>query len=156
MEGVFRRRRRGLRVRTLAVLLVAVIAGVVAAIGVRWWQYEEHVLPGVRVAGVDVGGLSAAQAQTVLESELGARLERRVPVRVRDRLVRVRPATALRLDAATSATVALQAARGSFWDHVRSLGVVGVPERKVAPVVRIDGYGAAGTMKKLDKGLPEP
>jgi vancomycin resistance protein YoaR len=156
MEGVFRRRRRGLRFRTLAVLLVAVLGGAAAAIGVRWWQYEQHVLPGVRVAGVEVGGLSATQAQAVLERELGARLERRVPVRVRGRLVRVRPATALRLDAAASAAAALEEARGSFWTHLRSLGAVAVPERNVEPVLRIDAYGAAGTLKKLDKGLPAP
>jgi vancomycin resistance protein YoaR len=156
MEGVFRRRRRGLRARTLAVLLVAVLAGVAAAVGVRWWQYEEHVLPGVSVAGVDVGGLSAAQAQDVLERELGARLDRRVAVRVRERVVRIRPSTALRLDAAATAAAALEEGRSSFWSEARALGVVAVPTRSLEPVIRIDGYGAAGTTKKLNKRLPTP
>jgi vancomycin resistance protein YoaR len=153
---VFRRRRRTHRLRTAAILLVALATGIAGALGVRWLQYREHALPGVRVAGVDVSGLSAAQAEATLERELGARLERQVPVRVRKRTVRVRPATALRIDAAKSAAQALDESRGSFWDELRSLAVVAVPTRDVAPVVVIDAYGAAGTIKKLNKSLPEP
>ena len=64
-------------------LLVAVVAGLAAAVGVRWWQYEDHVLPGVQVAGVDVGGLSDAETAAVLAGRLGDRLDRKVPVRRR-------------------------------------------------------------------------
>jgi vancomycin resistance protein YoaR len=151
-----RRRRRGRRSRTIAVLSVALLAGAAAAIGVRWLQYDQHVLPGVTVAGVDVGGLNEEQAAQVLERELGTRLERRVPVRVRDRLVSIRPATSLRLDASATAAAALEEGHGSFWQQLRSLAVVAVPRRDVEPVLRIDAVGAVGTLTRLNKGLPAP
>ncbi len=93
--------RRGQRVA--AVLVVAALAGLVAAVGIRWWQYEGHVLPGVRVAGVHVDGLDEASARGRLDERLGARLNRPVPVSVDGKRVEITPATALRLDAKASA-----------------------------------------------------
>ena len=146
--------RRGQRVA--AVLVVAALAGLVAAVGIRWWQYESHVLPGVRVAAVHVDGLDAAAAQARLDERLGARLNRRVPVSVAGKRVEVTPATALRLDAKASAADALEAGRDSFWSHLRALSVIAVPSREVEPTVRIDGYGAAGIVRKLGRDLPTP
>jgi hypothetical protein len=57
------------------------------------------MLPGIHMAGVDLGGLSAAGAEEVLALKLGERLDRRVAVRVQERIVKVRPAASLRLDA---------------------------------------------------------
>jgi vancomycin resistance protein YoaR len=149
-------RRRRTYLRPTLVLAVALLGGTVAALGLRWWQYQDHVLPGVEVARVGLGGLTREQAALAVDRQLGARLDRRVPVRVRDRVVRVRPSLALRLDAEATAATAARAGRGSWWDELRALSVVAVPERRVEPVLRIDGYGAAGTMKLLGRGLPAP
>ena len=137
-------------------LLVAVAAGLAAAVGVRWWQYEDHVLPGVQVAGVDVGGLTDAEAAAVLSRRLGDRLGRKVDVRVDGRTVPVTPATALRLDAGVTSAAALDAGRSSFWRHVRALTVVAVPTQDVEPTIRIDAYGATGLARKLGRTLPKP
>jgi lipoprotein-anchoring transpeptidase ErfK/SrfK len=47
-----------------------------------FWErgHRNVIAPGVRIAGIDVGGLSAAQARAVLETRLGAALHR--PVRL--------------------------------------------------------------------------
>ena len=148
------RRRRGRK--GIAVLLVAVAAGLVAAVGIRWWQYEDHALPGVQVAGVDMGGLNEADAAAVLSNRLGDRLERKVEVRVDGRVVPVTPATALRLDAGATSVDAVEAGRDSFWHHLRALTVVAVPKQDVEPTIRIDGYGAAGLARKLGRTLPKP
>ena len=137
-------------------LLVAVVAGLAAAVGVRWWQYEDHVLPGVQVAGVDVGGLSDAETAAVLVGRLGDRLDRKVAVRVDGRTVPITPATALRLDAGATSAAALDTGRGSFWRHLRALTVVAVPTQDVEPTVRIDAYGATGLARKLGRTLPRP
>jgi vancomycin resistance protein YoaR len=149
-----RRRRRG-RVWS-AVLAVALAAGLAAALGVRWWQYEDHVLPGVQVAGVEVGGLDAAAAAAMLSGRLGERLERKVSVRIDGRTVAVTPAAALRLDAGATSTEAVAAGRDSFWQHLRALTVVAVPKQDVEPAIRIDAYGAAGLARKLGRTLPKP
>jgi vancomycin resistance protein YoaR len=138
------------------VLSVALAAGLAAALGVRWLQYRDHVLPGVRVAGVELGGLDEGAARTLLDERVRARLDRRVTVTVRGRADDVRPSTALRLDAAATAAAAAAAGRSSVWQQLRSLAVVAVPQRTVEPVVRIDGYGAAGLVRKLGRRLPKP
>ena len=153
MVGV-RRRRRGRR--TFAVLAVAVLAGAAAAVGMRWLQYDEHVLPGVEVAGVGVGGLTAAGAEQELAAELGERLDRRVPVRVDGRLVRVRPATTLRLDANASAAAALEAGRTPSGASCARSSAFAAPDRSVEPVLRVDAYGAVGTLRRLGQSLPKP
>jgi vancomycin resistance protein YoaR len=140
----------------VAVLLVALAAGAAAALGVRWWQYEEHVLPSVRVAGVDIGGLTEDRAAEVLEQQLGQRLDRPVTVQVRKRLVQVRPAASLRLDATATAAAAVEEGRGSFWEQARSLVPFAAAERTLEPVIRIDAYGAVGAMRRLGSSLPPP
>ena len=137
-------------------LCVALVAGAVAALGIRWWQYENHVLPGVEVAKVDVGGLSAGRAEEVLAAQLGKRLDRPVDVQVRSRVVQVRPSASLRLDAAATTAAALDEGRGSFWQQARALVPGVAPARTVEPVVRIDAYGAVGAMRRLGASLPAP
>jgi vancomycin resistance protein YoaR len=138
------------------VLLVALAAGLAAAVGVRWWQYEDHVLPGVQVARVDVGGLSDAEAAALLSGRIGNRLDQKVGVRVDGRTVSITPATALRLDARATSADALDAGRGSFWQHLRALTVVAVPAQHVEPTIKIDAYGATGLSRKLGRTLPKP
>ena len=150
------RRRRGRRLRLFTVVAVALVAGSAAALGLRWWQFSGHVLPGVQVARVELGGLTENAAATVVDRRVGAKLDRRVPVRVERKIVRIRPSLALRLDAGATAAAAVRAGRGSFWDELRALSVVAVPKVAVEPVLRIDAYGAAGTVTRLGRDLPRP
>ena len=69
--------------------LVVLLAG--AALFARAYTLRAAVLPGVSVAGVDVGGLSRAEAEARLRDELGSRLGAPVRVSVGGESFRVRP-----------------------------------------------------------------
>ena len=64
----------------LALLLVSLAAAVAVFALVRGYVLRDSVLPGVRVAGVDVGGLSRADARGRIESRLGERLSRPIDI----------------------------------------------------------------------------
>src|SRR3954470_23331297 len=51
-------------------VLLAVIGGVIAAVGIFDARAKHHIAKGVRVAGVDVGGLTPAQARAKVQQSL--------------------------------------------------------------------------------------
>ena len=57
----------------LVVAVVIAVAG--GAVLARAYTLRDSVLPGVSVAGVDVGGLAPADARARIDAELGARLD---------------------------------------------------------------------------------
>ncbi len=61
-------------------LLVAILAGGTGAVFAYDGSRGTEIAKGIRVAGVDVGGLAPAEARAVLQQELVGRLER--PIRV--------------------------------------------------------------------------
>src|SRR6188508_1413650 len=75
--------------------LFLVTAVVIAALGLalfaRAYTLRNSVLPGVSVAGVDVGGLSPADARARIDQELGARLGQPVELVIGNRSLRVTP-----------------------------------------------------------------
>lgn len=83
---------RGRGGRWVAIALAA-LAGTLAlgAAGVAYAtydyaaEYEGRILPGSVIAGVDVGGLTEAQALEVVRASVGPRLERRIRVTFEDR-----------------------------------------------------------------------
>jgi vancomycin resistance protein YoaR len=128
---------RGLgRVRTVAFVLALALMVAGAAVFVRSLTLRSSVLPGVSVAGVDVGGISRADAQARLEAELGSRLAEPVRVVVGERSFSVRPDRVWTLDAAATEERAFQAGRETLLSR---LGAV-VPfafEREVEPVLEL-------------------
>jgi lipoprotein-anchoring transpeptidase ErfK/SrfK len=76
-------------------LLVAVCAAVVVGLAVAAYAYDSSrddlVADGVKVAGVDVGGLRASAAKRKLGAELAGRLDRPVRVAVAGRRFRLTP-----------------------------------------------------------------
>jgi lipoprotein-anchoring transpeptidase ErfK/SrfK len=76
-----------------AIVIVAIVAGVavLAAGGAAYsaYRYEQshadRILPGVTIAGVDVGGLTKAEAITVVREAAETELQRTVELRVRHR-----------------------------------------------------------------------
>jgi lipoprotein-anchoring transpeptidase ErfK/SrfK len=76
-------------------LLVAVCAAVVIGLAVAAYAYDSSrddlVADGVKVAGVDVGGLRASAAKRKLSAELDGRLDRPVRVTVAGRRFRLTP-----------------------------------------------------------------
>jgi lipoprotein-anchoring transpeptidase ErfK/SrfK len=81
--------------RERVTLLAAVSAAVVVGVSVAAYAYDSSrddlVTDGVKVAGVDVGGLHKAAAKRKLEAELSRRLERPVRVRAAGRRFRLTP-----------------------------------------------------------------
>jgi vancomycin resistance protein YoaR len=129
-----RRRSRAARIGFVAALLV-MAAGV--ALFARAYTVRDAVLPGVSVAGVDLGGLSREDAQARLHAELAPRLARPVRVSVGNQVLVVRPARAWTLDAAATAERAYQAGRGSVPSRLGALVAPFAFTHEAAPVLDV-------------------
>src|SRR5688500_4690961 len=91
---------RGLsRAGTVAAVLGLLVLVAGAAVFARALTLRESVLPGVSVAGVEVGGLSRAEAQAAVQSQLAARLAEPVRIQVGEQSFTVRPDRVWALDA---------------------------------------------------------
>src|SRR6187455_1583071 len=104
----------------VAAVMVA-IAGV--AVLARAYTLRDSVLPGVSVAGVDVGGLAPADARARIDEEIGAQLDQPVEIVVGGRSHRVTPSNIFQLDAAASEQVAYDSARASVSARLGALAV---------------------------------
>src|SRR6187399_1562729 len=116
----------------IAVSVVIVLAG--AALLARAYSLERSVLPGVSVAGVDVGGLSPSAARTRIREELGERLDQPVQITVGEDSFTVTPSNLFRVDAAASERAAFDAARGSLAARLGALAVPFAAKQDVEPV----------------------
>ena len=81
--GKTKRRRSSLLLGlAIGLVLLLVSTGCAAYAGYRYEQsHAHHVLPGVSVSGIDIGGMTRTQAQRVLEPSLSEILDR--PLRIR-------------------------------------------------------------------------
>src|SRR5919106_393629 len=128
---------RGLgRVSTVAVCLSIVLLLAGAAVFARALTLREAVLPGVSVAGVDIGGLSPVPPQAKLRAELGATPDEPVTVAVGTQTFVVRPDRLWALDVAATEERAFRAGRESL---LTRLGSLGAPffEREGEPVLHL-------------------
>jgi hypothetical protein len=115
------RRRRRSRAATFALLASLALMAAGVALFARAYTVRDAVLPGVSVAGVDIGGLSRAEAQAKLQAELGPRLAEPVRVAVGEGVLVIRPSEAFSLDAAATAERAYQAGRDSLLSRFGAL-----------------------------------
>ena len=129
---------RGLsRAGTVAAVLglLVLIAG--AAVFARALTLRESVLPGVSVAGVDVGGLSRTDAQAALQAQLAARLAEPVRIQVGDQSLTVRPDRVWALDVRATEERAFQTGRDSLLSRLGALAAPFAVEHTVAPVLEL-------------------
>ncbi len=129
---------RGLsRAGTVAAVLglLVLIAG--AALFARAVTLRESVLPGVSVAGVEVGGLSRAEAQAALQTQLAGRLAEPVRLQVGEQTLTVRPDRLWALDARATEERAFQAGRDSALSRLGALAAPFAMEHEVAPVLEL-------------------
>ncbi len=117
---------------TLVALLV-LVAG--SALFARAYMVRDAVLPGVSVAGVDIGGLSHADARAKLQAELGPRLAGPVRVSVGDKELVIRPGKALALDLRATEQRAFQAGRESVFSRLGALVAPFAYAHEVEPVL---------------------
>jgi vancomycin resistance protein YoaR len=118
----------------LAVFVVAAGAIMLA----RAYTYRDSVLPGVRVAGVDVGGLSAADARARIEAVIGERLAQPVDIAVADDVFTVTPSNLFTLDAKATEALAYDSARSSLVDRLGALAAPFAAGQDVEPVLGVN------------------
>src|SRR6187200_2806680 len=87
---------------TFFVVTAVVVALAGVALFARAYTLRDAVLPGVSVAGVDVGGLAPADARSRIDQEIGARLDQPVEIVVGSESMQVLPSNILRVDGAAS------------------------------------------------------
>jgi hypothetical protein len=130
-----------------AFLLVLVVAAA-AVLGWRALSYRDEALPGVEVAGAELGGSSRSEAEARIQRVVGSQLAAPVTVRARGRRVWVSPGEIFALDLVrtTEQVFDPSAAR-------RALAVVSPVEieRDVRPVLAVREDAAQGLVSRLNR-----
>jgi vancomycin resistance protein YoaR len=133
----------------LAVLIASVIAAVAVLTLVRAYMLRDSVLPGVQVAGVDVGGLSRADARGRIESLIGDRLRQPVDVSLDGDVFTLTPSNLFIVDGTATEKLAYDSERGSFLAHVGALTVPFAAGQDVEPVLRVNRSAETALRKEL-------
>ncbi|MFE5807079.1 VanW family protein [Streptomyces sp. NPDC056491] len=102
---------------------------------------------GTRVLGVDIGGMSRAEARTTLTRELGPAAAAPIAMRIGDRVEKADPA-ALGLSLDTDATVD-RAVRNGYGPVTVIGGLFSSDERDLAPVIRMNEQTARAAVDRL-------
>src|SRR3954447_311087 len=131
------------RLSALILVVALAVAIVGAAVLVRAYSLRDSVLPGVSVAGVDVGGLEPADARARIEAEVGARREQRIEIVVGGKSLRVTPSNIFQVDGAASEHAAYDSARESVSARLGALALPFAVQRDVQPVLRVHESGRA-------------
>jgi vancomycin resistance protein YoaR len=140
----------------IAIGLALVLALAAAALAVRAYTLRDSVLPGVRVAGVDVGGLSRPDARGRIEAAIAERLRQPVDVSVDGEAFTVHPDTLFTVDATATERLAFESARASFSDELGALAVPFVLKQEVDPVLRLSPGARAGLVRQTAKRTGRP
>ena len=143
---------------TQLALAAAVVLLVVAAsaLSVRAYMLRDSVLPGVHVAGVDVGGLSRADARARISSALEERLRGPLDVSVDGRSFTVYPGMLFSVDAAATEEAAFELPRGSWRDRLGALAAPFSFEHEVEPVLSVNPTVRAALARAIAKRTKEP
>jgi lipoprotein-anchoring transpeptidase ErfK/SrfK len=159
------------RRRSHVVAIVAIVAGVVvlAAGGAAFaaYRYEQsradRILPGVTVAGVDVGGMTRAEAIAVVRGGAATHLDSPITVSVGGKTWTVTPrelGQKANVDGAVDRAVAINASMSTFsrfWHRFRSQPVDAQIELHYTKARRVDGFivdtARAVTVKPIDAAI---
>jgi vancomycin resistance protein YoaR len=141
---------------TVAIALALVLVLLGALVLARGIMFRDDVLPGTRVAGIDVGGLSPADAEARITSELGPRLARPVTITVAGGTVTVQPNQLFALNAKATTEAAFNSARESLPAGLAALSVPFLVKRDVAAVLDLRPEGRAALSTELGALLDEP
>jgi vancomycin resistance protein YoaR len=139
-----------------AICLVVLVAAAGATVAVRAYTLQDSVLPGVRVAGADVGGLSRPDARGRIETVIGERLRQPVDVAVSGKSFTVNPSNLFTVDATATERLAFESARSSFFDRIEALTVPFAVEQDVEPVLTMNPTASAAFAQELTKRTDRP
>ena len=141
-------------------LAVAAVALVIAAVGA--WAYDhgkrDTIADGVRVGGVDVGGMSADQARATLRTHLLRRLQKPVVASFRGRRVVLsarRAGVAVNVESAVDAALA-RSRDGSFVSRVARDVTGGTVDADVRPRVVYSKLAVAHFVAQVGDGFDRP
>ena len=134
-----------------AICLVVLVAAAGATVAVRAYTLQDSVLPGVRVAGADVGGLSRPDARGRIETVIGERLRQPVDVVVNGKAFTVNPSNLFTVDATPTERLAFESARSSFFDWIGALAVPFAVDQDVEPVLTVNPTAHAAFAQELTK-----
>ena len=134
-----RKRRTAARVGVALIGALVLASGALA--GTREVMLRDSVLPGVHVAGVDVGSLERAHARAKIRAELAGRLGERIRVRIGGASFTTRAADVFVLDADSTERAAYEAKRDGILDHVLAVANPFAVTHDVAPVLRVRAQG---------------
>jgi vancomycin resistance protein YoaR len=139
-----------------AICLVVLVAAAGATVAVRAYTLRDSVLPGVRVAGADVGGLSRPDARGRIETVIGERLRQPVDVVVNGNVFTVNPSNLFTVDATATERLAFESARTSFLDWIGALAVPFAVDQDVEPVLTLSPTARAALAQEITKRTDRP
>jgi vancomycin resistance protein YoaR len=128
-------------VSLIGIVLAALLAVAGSLMLMRAVALRDAVLPGVHVAGVDVGGLSRVEAEARVGRAIAERLAAPVEVRVGNKALTAEPGEIFALDRTATGAAAFGAARDSIGSRLAALAVPFVVESDVDPVLRLQPDG---------------
>jgi vancomycin resistance protein YoaR len=134
-----------------AICLVVLVAAAGATVVVRAYTLQDSVLPGVRVAGADVGGLSRPDARSRIETVIGERLRQPVDVVVGGKAFTVNPSNLFTVDATATERLAFESARRSFFDRIGALAVPFAVDQNVEPMLTVSPAARAALAQEITK-----
>jgi lipoprotein-anchoring transpeptidase ErfK/SrfK len=146
--------------RIIIGLAVAAVALVIAAVGA--WAYDhgqrDTIADGIRVGGVDVGGMSAGQARTTLREQLLSRLQKPVVATFHGRRIVLsarRAGVAINVESAVDAALA-RGRDGTFVSRVARDITGGRVDADVQPQVVYARLAVAHFVAQVGDGFDRP
>jgi vancomycin resistance protein YoaR len=139
-----------------AICLVVLVAAAGATVAVRAYTLRDSVLPGVRVAGADIGGLSRPDARGRIETVIGERLRQPVDVVVNGKAFTVNPSNLFTVDATATERIAYESARSSFFDWIGALAVPFAVDQDVEPVLAVNPTARAALAQEITRRTDGP
>jgi lipoprotein-anchoring transpeptidase ErfK/SrfK len=143
-------------------LLLSAAAAVLAAVAIAAYAYDrarsDLIAEGVRVAGVDVGGMTADDAEAALRARLGSSLARPVVAEHRDRRFELRPrAAGVRVDTRAAVDAALARSREGnvFSRTARSLAGTEI-DAEIAPRVTYSSTAVRRFVHRVERAVERP
>jgi vancomycin resistance protein YoaR len=139
-----------------AICLLVLVAAAGTTVAVRAYTLRDSVLPGVRVAGADIGGLSRPDARGRIETMIGERLRQPVDVVVNGKAFTVNPSNLFTVDATATERLAYESARSSFFDWIGALAVPFAVDQDVEPVLAVNPTGRAALAQEITRRTDGP
>jgi vancomycin resistance protein YoaR len=144
------------RLTLAAVCLAGVLVVAASALLVRAYTLRDAVLPGVAVAGVDIGGMSRDDARARINEAISDRLRGPLEVSLDGGTFTVHPATLFSVDVVATEQIAYDSPRESWTDRLGALAAPFAIEHQIEPVLRVNPTVRAALSRELERRTKDP